>query len=116
MRRNRLVERYYTDQANIMRSDNYVTSDGETRLQPLAIVYANVPCRISQKALPTNSQTESTNDIRYETKLFVSPEIQIHQGDTISVIRGSSSKIYTAGEPFLYPNHQEISLQRRERA
>ncbi|GLC87495.1 ABC transporter ATP-binding protein [Lysinibacillus piscis] len=111
-----MTKRFYTDQANIMRSDNYVTSDGETRMQPLLIVYANVPCRISQKALSTNSQTEAVNNIRYETKLFISPKIEIHQGDIISVIRGSSSKIYTAGEPFLYSTHQEVSLQRKERA
>ncbi len=116
MRRNRLAERYYTDRATIMRSDNYVTSDGETRLQPLAIVHENVPCRISQRALPTNLQSEVANDIRYETKLFISLDIEIFQGDTISVKRCSSTKHYKAGEPFLYPKHQEISLQRRDRA
>lgn len=116
MRRDRLTERYYTDKATIMRSDNYVTSEGETRLQPLAIVHHDVPCRISQRVLPTNSQTDAANEIRYETKLFISPEIEIIQGDTISITRDSSTKHYKAGEPFLYGQHQEISLQRRERA
>lgn len=116
MRHNRLAERYYTDRATITRSDKYVTTEGETRLQPNLLIYENVPCRISQRALPTNSQTEFANEIRYETKLFLSPQYEILQGDVIFVERGSSQKRYVAGEPFLYGPHQEISLQRKERA
>lgn len=115
--RNRQAQRYYTDRATVRRSGSYVTEDGETRMQPNAVViYENVPCRISQRALPTNNQSETANDILYETKLFIAPDIEIKQGDSITVIRGSSVKQYKAGEPFLYPEHQEISLQRKDRA
>lgn len=116
MRGNRLAERYYTDRATIKRTDHYVTSDGETRSQSDLLIYENVPCRISQKSLPTNLQTETVNDVFYEIKLFISPEYEIRQGDIITVTRGASTNVYVAGEPFLYADHQEVSLQRKGQA
>ncbi|KYG90379.1 hypothetical protein A0U40_18260 [[Bacillus] sp. KCTC 13219] len=116
MRRNCLAARYYTDRAVIYRAEPYETDYGETRLQPDVLIYDDVPCRISQKALPSNMQTDTANEIRYETKLFIAPKYEIKQGDKITITRGLSTRLYTAGEPFLYAEHQEISLQRRERA
>ncbi|MEC1178537.1 ABC transporter ATP-binding protein [Metasolibacillus meyeri] len=116
MRRNRLAERYYTDRARISRTEDYETTYGETRLQPDLLIYDGVPCRISQKVLAVNGQTETTNRIAYETKLFLSSQYKIKQGDKIAVTRGLSTRLYTAGEPFLYADHQEISLQRKDNA
>ncbi|KYG90777.1 ABC transporter ATP-binding protein [[Bacillus] sp. KCTC 13219] len=116
MRRNRLAERYYTDRARVSRAEDYETSYGETRLQPDLLIYEDVPCRISQKALAVNGQTETTNRIAYETKLFLSAQYNIKQGDKITITRGLSTRLYTAGEPFLYAEHQEISLQREDKA
>ncbi|WP_107838963.1 ABC transporter ATP-binding protein [Metasolibacillus meyeri] len=116
MRRSRLAERYYTDRARISRKEDYETSYGETRLQPDILVYDDVPCRISQKALPSNMQTDTVNKISYETKLFIASQYNIKQGDKITVKRGLSTHLYTAGEPFFYADHQEISLQREDKA
>lgn len=75
------------------------------------------PCRISQKSLATNGQTEVQNSIRYEIKLFIAPEIEIRQGDEISVTCYGITSHYQAGEPFPpYPTHQEVSLQRKGKA
>lgn len=111
-----MAKRYYTDHARVSRTEEYGTTEGETRLQPDLLIYDDVPCRISQKALSSNMQTDTVNEIRYETKLFTSIKYEIRQGDKIAIKRGSSTRIYTAGEPFLYADHQEISLQRKERA
>lgn len=110
------IEQLYEDRATISRHMEYedpVTRETKQGLQP---VYENQPCRISQRALGTNAQTEAVNQIAYETKLFISPDVDIRQGDVIEVTRGSAKRTYTAGEPFLYPTHQEVSLQRKEKA
>jgi hypothetical protein len=86
------------------------TKETKQVLQP---VHVDRPCRISQRALGTNGQTEAQNDIRYETKLFIAPELEIRQGDSIEVTRGGVMRRYTAGEPFVYSTHQEVSLQRK---
>lgn len=113
-RHRRAIERMYTDRLTVYRYvqvKDPVTK--ETRLE-LQAVYPDQPCRISQRALGQNNQTEAQNKILYETKLFVAPELDIRQGDMLEVTRGTVTRKYTAGEPFLYPTHQEVSLQREE--
>lgn len=114
-RQRRAIEKLYTDRATVNRYEQEKLPSGETRLVPREI-YADQPCRISQKAMGANQQTEAQNDIAYETKLFIAPGLEIRQGDEITVSRAGVVREYTAGEPFLYPTHQEISLQRRKRA
>jgi len=122
-RHRKAIERMYTDRATISREIESESPSGETK-QTQAAVYENQLCRISQKALSQNAQSEAQNDVRYETKLFIAPELDIRQGDGIDIARGQirngvwsplAGKIltYTAGEPFPYSTHQEISVQRR---
>lgn len=114
-RHRRAIEKLYEDLATVNRYVKAKKPSGETilTLQP---VHENIPCRISQKALGGNRQTEAQNEIRYETKLFLAPEIEIRQGDAIEVTRGGIARIYIAGEPFWYPTHQEVALQREDKA
>lgn len=113
-RHRRVIERMYTDRVTVYRYQQFkdpVTKETKLVLQP---VNTDQPCRISQRALGTNNQTEAQNEIAYETKMFIAPELEIRQGDLLEVTRGTVTRRYTAGEPFLYPTHQEISIQRKE--
>lgn len=110
------LETMYEDLVTVQRyGDVELPGSGET-VPGEYPVHTAVPCRISQKALGTNGQTESVNNIAYETKMFISPDVGMQQGDKCIVTRGSLTREYTAGEPFLYPTHQEISLQREDEA
>lgn len=116
----RVIEKLYEDKCTISRYVKITAPSGATRLseEPQAI-YTDEPCRLSQKTLGTNDQSDAQNNIAYEIKLFIAPEVEILQGDIIHVTRGKTGKIqtYTAGEPFPpYPTHQEISLQREGKA
>lgn len=108
------LEETYEDRCTIKRWEK-TKVNGETKYD-WVVKLEDVPCRLSQKALGSNGQTETVNQIAYETKLFISPDIEVLQNDILEVTRGSQMRMYTAGEPFLYPSHQEISLQRREKA
>lgn len=112
----RAIERLYEDRATISRHMKYEDPITKETKYELETIYENQPCRISQQALGTNAQTEAVNQIAYETKLFISPDIEIRQGDVIEVIRGTVTRKYTAGEPFTYPTHQEVSIQRDDEA
>ncbi|GIQ63629.1 phage protein [Paenibacillus cisolokensis] len=113
-RHRRAIERMYTDRATIYRHVQVKdTITKETKLVPQP-VYVDQSCRISQRALGQNNQTEAQNEIRYETKLIIAPEVEIRQGDLLEVTRGAVTRKYTAGEPFLYSTHQEVSIQREE--
>jgi hypothetical protein len=95
-----------------MRNVDVAAPNGATRIE-LAPIYTDQPCRMSQKQLASNGQTEAQNDVQYEMKLFIAPELAIQQGDVLELTRGSRSWTLYAGEPFPYPTHQEISLQRK---
>lgn len=110
------VEMLYEDRATILRRIEVTKPSGETVLSadPVA-VYTDQPCHLSQSGLPKNGQTEAQNDIRYEVKLFIAPELVIRQGDVIRVTRATNQAVttYTAGEPFPpYGSHQEVGLLR----
>lgn len=113
-RHRREIERLYEDACTIYRYEKTTDPDTGETVQTLVAFYTDQPCRISQKALGTNGQTEAQNNISYETKLFIAPDLEIRQGDMIEVTRGIVTRKYEAGEPFLYPSHQEISIQRKE--
>jgi len=111
------IEKIYVDLATISRYVETETAAGETKLSVDPVpIYTDQPCRISQKSLGVNNQAEAQNEIKYEIKLFISPELNIKQGDIIIVTRGAVTRSYASGEPFLYPTHQELSLQRKDRA
>ncbi|WP_273483619.1 ABC transporter ATP-binding protein [Desulforamulus ruminis] len=116
-RHRRALEKLYEDRVTVSRYVKGKKPSGETALtlQPVH-EHENIPCRLSQKALAVNGQTEAQNNIRYETKLFLAPEIEIRQGDVLAMTRAGKPWTYTAGEPFLYPTHQEILLQREDKA
>ncbi|MCD9026044.1 ABC transporter ATP-binding protein [Cohnella silvisoli] len=111
------IEKLYEDKATISR---YVTSEdpvSKKSRQQLAPVFTNQPCRLSQSDLASNGQTEAQNNIASESKLFIAPELSIQQGDEIEVTKGGVTRKYQAGEPFPpYPTHQEVSLQRKDKA
>ncbi|MEC0089335.1 ABC transporter ATP-binding protein [Paenibacillus macquariensis] len=114
-RHRKAIEKLYEDKCTISRYGPVKQPNGSTK-QELQAIHTDKPCRISQKSLGANGQTESVNNISYETKLFVSPDIEIKQGDTVNVTRGTLVRLYTAGEPYPYSTHQEINLQRKDKA
>lgn len=113
-RHRREIERLYEDTCTIYRYEKTTDPDTEETVQKAVAVYTDQACRVSQKMLGTNNQTDAQNDIKYETKLFIAPELEIKQGDMIEVTRVNVTRKYEAGEPFLYPSHQEVSIQRKD--
>lgn len=110
-----LIEAMYRDVCDVYRHGPQLQANKETRLVRQRI-YKAIPCFLSQKSLASNRQTEPHNRIQYEVKLFLSPDVSIQQGDELHVARNGLTLTYTAGEPFRYTSHQEISLERKEYA
>ena len=87
----------------------------ETKLVP-KIKYKDILCRISKQSLGKNTQTNIVNEVVYELKLFICPEIEIKQGDEIEVNQFNIITKYKAGEPLKYNSHQEVILNREDKA
>lgn len=88
----------------------------ETKMQPY-IKHKDISCKILSRSLSKNNQTQVVNQITYEVKLLIAPELEINQGDTIEVTNAlGQKKKYTSGEGFTYPTHQEVILNKQDKA
>ncbi|KAE9633799.1 hypothetical protein GND95_08680 [Defluviitalea raffinosedens] len=79
------------------------------------VVIENHPCRLSFKNIsPVNSEGSVNSSIQ-EIKLFIAPEIVIKPGSKITVNQNGVTRDYEgAGEPAIYPTHQELVLKLKE--
>ncbi|WP_125153104.1 hypothetical protein [Clostridium rectalis] len=88
----------------------------ETKIMP-KIKYKNISCKVSKQSLSKNTQTDTVNQVVYELKLFIAPEADIKQGDTIEITNQFGDKeTYEAGEGFKYNTHQEVILSKDGKA
>jgi hypothetical protein len=111
------IEGMYEDRATISRHENVKNPVTKETMQDLVTIYENQPCKLSQTSLPKNGQTEDANNIAYNAKLFIAPELEIRQGDVVAVTRAATGRtvVYSAGEPYPpYQSHQEIDLTFKE--
>lgn len=84
---------------------------GKTRQQPVPVLI-DEPCALSQSSLPAATQTVTADQINYDAKLFISPDVVVKPGSRITVLQnGMEFKGEQAGKPFRYPTHQEIKLK-----
>ncbi|MFX3631857.1 MAG: ABC transporter ATP-binding protein [Candidatus Pristimantibacillus sp.] len=111
-RHRKAIEKMYAHKATISRHVKSEKGSGATKVQ-LSVVYENQACRLSQSGSGKNNQSPAQNDIQYELRLFIAPEIIITQGDEITVAYEGIVMTYVAGEPFRYSSHQEINLERK---
>ncbi|SFF23072.1 hypothetical protein SAMN04487969_11969 [Paenibacillus algorifonticola] len=113
----RAIEKMYEDSCTISRhieAKDPVTKETKQTLQP---IYEEQRCKLSQTGLPRNGQTVAENNIKYDAKLFLAPELEVLQGDVIAITRKSTGQVetYSAGKPFPpYSSHQEIMLEATE--
>ncbi|MBH0330124.1 hypothetical protein ABH14_10010 [Brevibacillus brevis] len=85
--------------------------------QKQVVVLKDRPCALSQVTLASARSGDTNNEIDYDAKLFISPDITIKAGSRIRVVQdGMDYEFEETGEPFRYPTHQEIKLKRVDRA
>ncbi|MEK3722307.1 ABC transporter ATP-binding protein [Paenibacillus sp. FSL H8-0034] len=80
-------------------------------------VLLNQPCALSQTSLPSTGRTDAANEINYDAKLFIAPEVTIKAGSVIHVSQdGMVFEGEQTGKPFRYPTHQEIKMKEISKA
>ena len=109
------IERTYADTCDIFKSEEV---DGIIQKEVRHKAFEGVKCALSQRGLRPTAQTETTNNIRYDAKLFIAPEYEISAGCEIWAYAQQGRKLafITSGEPFIYATHQEILLLRKDKA
>lgn len=89
----------------------YAAAEGDTNNPEPVVAAENIPCRLSFRSAPHTSQTETGNGLAQSVKLFLSPDIEVKPGSQIAVTQNGQSNTYQcAGQPAVYPSHQEVEL------
>lgn len=102
------IEQLYTGNCTV--SEYHDVTDPITKItkKQEAVVLTDQRCRLSFKNIPSASNGTVSQSI----KLFVSPDITIKPGSKIVITQNGVTASYTrSGEPAIYTNHQEISLE-----
>lgn len=109
----KILERTYLDKCTIKR--NMKVKDEQTGITKgmLNVVYENIKCGLSKGSL-NNLTEEGTGKQNNTFVLFINPTIEIKAGDVIEV-KGYNNLMFIASLPMIYPSHQEVPLELKER-
>lgn len=110
------IEMTYFHTANVYRTVHEDDEWGETR-QTRVLVHSGVPCAISftnpndRNKAPVVFKGYESNKLEYHHKFYLNPRYKILGGDEVEHIQ--TGVTYLAGEPMVYPSHQEVAILRR---
>lgn len=84
---------------------------GKTK-QADAVVFSELPCRLSFKTVTVPTQTDSAARTVQSTSLFLSKDVTVPPGSKIVVTHEGVEREYTqSGVPSVYSYHQEIPVE-----
>lgn len=92
----------------------------EERLNPITkrtefeevSIYTDQPCKLSFATIKQTLENQNVAEVVQVTKLFISNEVDIPAGSKIRVTQNGKTADYEkSGEPAVYSNHQEITLE-----
>lgn len=108
------IQKLFTSRCNIINYVNNVDKNGITTTSKM-IIAENVSCRVSYSSDTHGMQTNTTDNISQEIKLFITSDIKIKPGSEITVTQNGTTRIYvSSGVPAVYTVHQEIPLVDKE--
>ena len=79
------------------------------------IICENVKCALSKNDVQA-MQVDGMGKLSYSHTLFLNPNINLQEGDTVEVISMGIKSIYLSSKPFIYPSHSQTLLTYKDRA
>ena len=106
------MKKLWNDRCDVIIKKNIKdTRTGKTK-QADAVVFSELPCRLSFKTVTTPTQTDSAARTVQSTSLFLSKEVTVPPGSKIVVTHEGVKREYTqSGVPAVYSYHQEIPVE-----
>ena len=110
-----ILESTYFDKCTIKRKEKVKNlSTGVTETVEKIIV-EDVKCALSKNDVQS-MQVDGIGKLSYSHTLFLNPNVDVQEGDTVEVISIGKLSIYLASKPFYYSSHSETLLSYKERA
>ena len=109
-----ILESTYFDKCTIKRKVKAKNENTGVTETVEKIIAENVKCALSKKDVQMMS-SDGVGKLTFSHLLFLNPNTDIQEGDTIEVTTMGKIYVYLASKPFYYSSHMEISLSYKER-
>ena len=112
----KILESTYFDKCTIKRKEkikNLITGVTETKE---VIIVEDVKCALSTHNSDNAITVDGVGKVTQIHKLFLNPNINLQEGDTVEVNSMGKISNYLASKPFYYSSHSETLLSYKERA
>ena len=110
-----ILESTYFDKCTIKRKEKIKNPNTGVTETKEVIIAEDVKCALSKKDIQTMN-SDGVGTLAFSHLLFLNPNIDLQEGDTVEVATMGKISIYLASKPFYYSSHMEISLSYKERA
>ena len=81
------------------------------------VYYENQKCRLSFQSTSASDESDTVSTSYQLIRLFIAPDIVIPEGAKITVTQDGRTDTYKrSSKPMVYSNHQEVLLDRLEKA
>ena len=110
-----ILESTYFDRCTIKRKVKVKNENTGVTETVEKIIAENVKCALSKKDVPVMA-SDGVGKLAFSHLLFLNPNIDIQEGDTVEVTVMGKISIYLASKSFYYSSHSETLLSYKERA
>ncbi len=111
-----ILELTYFDRCTIKRKVKARNEDTGVTTTELKVMADNVKCALSKRdSVVSIMKSDGVGKIVSTDQLFVNPNVDIKEGDTVEVTSLGKTTTYLASEPFCYPSHLTLFLTERKR-
>ena len=109
-----ILEGTYFDRCNIKRKEKIKNPNTGVTETVEKIIAENVKCALSKKDVPVMT-SDGVGKLAFSHLLFLNPNVELQEGDTVEVSSMGKISIYLASKPFYYSSHSETLLSYKER-
>ena len=111
-----ILESTYFDRCTIKRKEKIKDSiTGVTETKEV-IIEENTKCALSKRDNIPIMTSDGVGKLEFSHVLFLNPNVDVREGDTVEVTSMGKTSIYLASKPFYYSSHSETLLSYKERA
>ena len=109
-----ILESTYFDKCTIKRKEKMKNPNTGVTETVEKIICENVKCALSKNDVQS-MQVDGIGKLSYSHTLFLNPNVDVQEGDTVEVVSIGKLSIYLASKPFYYSSHSETLLSYKER-
>ena len=111
-----ILESTYFDKCTIKRKEKIKNPDTGVTETKEVIIVEDVKCALSTHNSDNAMLVDGVGKVVQIHKLFLNPNINLQEGDTVEVASMGKISNYLASKPFYYSSHSQTLLTYKDRA